>query len=974
MQDIQIYQKLMQFAQTKQSPLGLGNLYYMRTIDRDGNVTSESYGMNMFTNYGFSRYFSNNDSWPHYLYIGDNEYDATLSLTANNSGSGHKLFHQETLQHDLDSARNTTIDYNYPMWYYEIPGSNPTKGIVTLVCKFMQGTFDYTIDGVSEDISIREYGIGSSATQLWTHSWAYDIQGRNTTVTKTPNERLVIDVYFCMSYETSIITDGFANGRYCGLTTMKLFLDHRMTPTNTGTYCIDNSFTHRTKDVQKSIISNNTQTMTTTVSNVILLNTNEANQGYIDGWYFVAPGSLILEPQSLDVNHEEQFETEVWIDLPYEITDKLPSRLSEIFGKKSVTNQIPITQLTMKSNDGDGLWLYDAKHGENVAPYRISVPYQNNDNHWYTETSLQSAFALPIYTTNQSNAIEQNYLYINTHPEDPIVKFDNPSGITMVYGTNEYWNKIGGAWTWISNPANVQQSAQQCKFYITNTNQASLNPVRESIPFTVLPSSGEMKSYSFTLTLGRDVYTVTAVASNVESCSNSDHWVVCKRNEVIRLKDGTIHTMNVSGVTVNSTHYHYAYDKIILTVLYNTQNNVVITNLENIDAIHSIYLNLFTTGLFSYYNSGYCSPDCTFRSESNTGLICFQRVADVGTYPECVVVDLTRRESGSQNPFICTKFNAKMACAIYDTTVNKRQRIAYLSTDPTPKVKVYDFTQGDVTYTLNLPMSGTTSLTDFHVMWALNDDIYASNGSTWTWHWNISGADPDLDGEVCTNIMTLCSSIADARYITITAVDDLMIIYRYSMSGYATNNFNRIFYTKASDPSTIYNLSDFNLSSNPRHISLLYLKLQYIEDHTLALVFEFINENSDWDSSKGYYYYKRKGIIDLGQYLYPPTGQSPIVKIKSYISGSLYQNYPVQNSIDVGGLSWFVIGENILIGNKQAPLAYFMPMYLKGRTRTITAFNHIKSLSNKSFTMSYTNQAPVSWPSDENGYPIGNKN
>ena len=65
-----LFERAMQFGKRKCPTTGLSNLYVAQTVDRDGNVTSETYGMNTFTNYGFEQYLNQNKSWPHNLYIG----------------------------------------------------------------------------------------------------------------------------------------------------------------------------------------------------------------------------------------------------------------------------------------------------------------------------------------------------------------------------------------------------------------------------------------------------------------------------------------------------------------------------------------------------------------------------------------------------------------------------------------------------------------------------------------------------------------------------------------------------------------------------------------------------------------------------------------------------------------------------------------------------------------------------------------
>ena len=148
----------------------------------------------------------------------------------------------------------------------------------------------------------------------------------------------------------------------------------------------------------------------------------------------------------------------------------------------------------------------------------------------------------------------------------------------------------------------------------------------------------------------------------------------------------------------------------------------------------------------------------------------------------------------------------------------------------------------------------------------------------------------------------------------------------------------------------------------------------------LALVYQFSQNTSE--TSGSYHYGKMEhGIIDFGQYINPPSGYQPIVNNNVRKSDSMYTDKSGTSETefyDNGVCTWTVFGENIVYGNQQVPITALMPMHFKGRTRTITALNHIKNLTNKTFTVTYANSAPAYWPQDGDqgtgGYPPGNKN
>ena len=69
-----LYQRAMEFSKNMKAlhhKIGISNVYVLQTIDKDGNVTDEKYGMNLMTDYGMSKYFVSRNSMPTNIYIGN---------------------------------------------------------------------------------------------------------------------------------------------------------------------------------------------------------------------------------------------------------------------------------------------------------------------------------------------------------------------------------------------------------------------------------------------------------------------------------------------------------------------------------------------------------------------------------------------------------------------------------------------------------------------------------------------------------------------------------------------------------------------------------------------------------------------------------------------------------------------------------------------------------------------------------------
>ena len=362
-----LFSRVMEFGKNKRPESGLSNLYVAQTIDQDGNVTSETYGMNTFTNYGFARFFYNNDAWPHQMYIGRGNEVGSFSFLQD----PHLI---EPITTACDNTRNTTIDYKYPMYFYD------AGNLATCVCKFQVSTFNEVVDGISDDVSIYEYGIGSAINQLWTHSWVYDISGAQTFITKHMNEKLVITVYFCMTYNISLITNGWNEGRYTVITTLEKFLgtrtgDVNMTESNAGIYQRYNRANAYGRTFTRSMLSDNQITKYTNLNEFEILNQTGTNNGYLDGFYNYTSGFLTMEPQVL--NTPEAFD----IVVQNQYDDFYSTAFADLMGRDVSGYQMPFTQANIQH-----MYLYN----RHTRSYSTEIPFINDPNRWYDESPMMT--------------------------------------------------------------------------------------------------------------------------------------------------------------------------------------------------------------------------------------------------------------------------------------------------------------------------------------------------------------------------------------------------------------------------------------------------------------------------------------------------------------------------------------------------------------------------------------------------------
>ena len=160
---------------------GMSNVYVFTSVDKDGNVVDEKYGMNLMTRQGFSEIYANGVAFG-----ARDDSNNTVRLYV---GTGVGETPYAVTDTDLEipafgglAATNsdTSKAYNYPMYYSK--GENDGEGFITLISRFVIAYYDYNISNFPGEYSLTEYGIKHNNT-LWTHSKIYDMRGNPASIT-----------------------------------------------------------------------------------------------------------------------------------------------------------------------------------------------------------------------------------------------------------------------------------------------------------------------------------------------------------------------------------------------------------------------------------------------------------------------------------------------------------------------------------------------------------------------------------------------------------------------------------------------------------------------------------------------------------------------------------------------------------------------------------------------------------------------
>lgn len=769
--DDAMFQRAMEFAKNKKPSGGLSNIYVIQKQDINGNVIDEFYGMNLMTDYGMEQYFvnTNKPAFPKSLYIGN--------------GSGSFNHTTNTLLSPIittsATVKNNTIDYSYPLYY------DTDSKLITCVCKYLEAYFDYNITGITDSISVTEYGLGTAYNALWTHSWVYDKTGAKTYITKDVNERLTFTVFMCMSYYESLITDGYKNGVYTVITTMRQFFEDRMWENSVRTYKRYNTGTDRTVTRNSSGFMSNEISRITNISPFVLYNENTKNEGYIDGFCKWTNGFMVLEPQTL--------ETPVPVDIRIFAKDVSKSEgFSDRFGD---IDGVPFTQIDVTSSS-----MFNYKTGE----FDNEDEFYNDASHWYSETPMQTYFATPIYYTNNNTKMLM-YVYQNVRTDDPIIALNNLD-LTAVYATDKYWDV--STWKLVTDFGNISEECRNARYWITPSNTAPLNPIRQSGHFRIIPRCGEIQQLAWTSP--RSIYA---------TCDNYEYGWYMKNNTVYVPSETKTYTIGSSGNTANDM---MTYDKWL--VVYNSGSSYIVSDMSDLSTGP-----ISTTMTPPFTNSTNLLESC-YRTESKTGIICLQSLS----VDEATIVDL-RGDSVTQ-----TLINSKLAVCVGGT-----KYIAYIPDDEETKLCIYDVDTNTNVSEFNVltEIAGTVSL-----MIAHRDYVWITDGSNYTYMIDIR------DGSMteCTNTVPVNSGL---NVYKITSVDDVLVFY-----GYNDLRISDICYIEYDKPLIVGNLSEFEEDTGNYDRYRVNVDIRYVEDNTLVLT---LSRGYSWSSNYGSY----NTIIDFGRYL-----------------------------------------------------------------------------------------------------------
>lgn len=839
----------------------VSNVYVAKTYTSDGKCIDEKYGMNLLTDYGFQQYFGvdGTPTFPKNLYVGEgtSSFDKTSHVMTSVLFSGLSATDKEQ-----------PIDYEYPLYFS--PGDQSDNGRITAIMKYMVCEYSENISGVTSPVAITEYGIGDNWNELWTHSFVYDSQGDRASITKSPGTKLSIEVYICCSFLESLILNGYSNNSFALITSAKIMMDRMEIPTvstfKRESYNGSGGKTNREiNNRSRSAIINSTITKSLIMKPVVISDADTNNQ-YVDGFSCETDGFLIMQPQQLS-------EPESFVSSPIHSHNPLDlNGFADTIGR-----DVPITQMNISSVDS-----FNYKTGN----WNNSLYYNNSQTHVFDETSMSTSYAKPLIYTNNANK-ETLYVYQNLNTADPILQIRG--NVQTLYATDKYWfglNLPNNDWIQITNRSSIPVNAQSKRYWLTTSNNVSLDPVRQGSFYLKIDSSSS--GYDTT----PSAYNQLQHRMGFFTIDNSDYDVSISYGG-----NGynTIQFFSISGnhVETISTHgYPFTYGKWVFTT------DSTDGYLYDISSLSQGTLNSPTTLSLtaSIYKRQY--------STNGNGLLCISSGDN-----KCLdIVNFTTPTVG-----VTSLTDITTGCLMWNTTY-----IAYIN-DDSSKLIIYDITTSTIIYEFTLPASLDTSI--YYVMAHTNYVFILTATQTFIC---------DIRNGNFTNSMTVIPirSGSTDRGPLYKCVSNMLITYGNTQVGYNDS----VACISIDDITNIKILNDQKLNPAYGFSSYTLIGSQIAEVGNSLCMLTAATRNSD---NQPWFY----RVIDIGLYMNANDWDSNVyvtTETSSFVRGFIYD-------------------QHFILDSTMIPLINFLSIKITGTTQTITSINHSKSLSNKEFSISFSN-------------------
>lgn len=454
------------------------NLYVIQSIDRDGNITDEKYGINLVTDVGTDNtaFMITSASYMKYKFM-------MLEGVSNADASNVLDYKMPEHTRDITADYNSYSNYGeiYPMTY------DSDTGVISQIYRIWKVQFDYNYTGITTDMTINciiytEYTNSSGAQDVpFIKVTTYDANGLPNPIIKHIDEKIVLTVFANGTMHEDVLNTAYANGQYVLINPGYFLRPNTETP---------NSDIFRGSGISSvtyplsvgSIDGSPNVSWTNLGTNTSFGLTMENGEHY--NWYRNIYTRMLMDPRvyvskmlcqfsvydakiAYIMNEEKLSSSETIIcDTVY--TNAYNSNLfSNTFGLKQFdvqrgTGLIPVVDFSISSLKG---YNYTT-HAWDIDIAFIDAPTAYYDNPFIVMQALCGV----------SPVGWNSYVYINPRAKDStgrpsvgVTALANSTGTTLtypMYATDKYWDH--DSWELISDVSAIPVSLQKKKYYIAS--------------------------------------------------------------------------------------------------------------------------------------------------------------------------------------------------------------------------------------------------------------------------------------------------------------------------------------------------------------------------------------------------------------------------------------------------------------------------------------------------------------------------
>lgn len=939
------------------------NIYHIQRKSIDGNVIEEAFAANVFTNEGVNQLvrvgnFSGDDK--DYILIG--------------TGTTPPQVTDNSIEHFFAKTEVSKDYAYYPLTY------NHDTGMISQYCRMYKASFPYNIDGIGSNTNITEIGYGrgnngDTIKYLCSRALIKTNDGKNYIV-KNTNEMLTISVYFSISIHESLITNAWNSGRYLLVgnfvnwffnddcrdiyISLKSLYNNISKNSSNATLASTNFYTFSSKnkiDETTNLLSNTFPIPAYTLENKrtpvhgTMFNVGAGPNSVSDSRTKWFSDIFLYIPEKLNTDEEiTSYDT-------YTYSQKSPSLIynfalnpySDSNVRDGFKNHIPVYDFNIKS-----LYMYNHLTKEWDIPENFTNPYDIDYSEMYSfgggntkcliKTPLGDIKNCFIYINNKAGQKS-----IDGKVKAPITSFDKTN--VIIYASDKYWDT--DSWSLISSPKNVKEDLQDKRYYIfvdlydfrsyyfynyttkwTRTYYDTHKIITDETPYNIVPS------LKISEVLKNNIYS--------QAMSNEENgWFVISDYLIYpNTTDGAkYYKLKASGDVSIDKDYGWDWgDRVIVRATgENSKSDVPVNKIYQQRYFRMYYTN----------NPDQLTEPTYIDIELNWSSACnVSELENCYSYSDHGWLVVWRKRSSAPEAIVINVYgDDNITPKQYTLPVEKPWMVHALNCSD---YLVYCEYNTKEFHLFNMETKEDSVIFELDENVAIQgiggwkDSIYvhvSRDGSYSTFYYSIEAK---TLVELQTGQMEEFNVDPNSSNIYNISNEEVYVLITGRLT-YPEYNNKRAKFITAEDPSIFYNLSEDDGESSTLSGSSVIRnpQLKYINNGKQLLLsfmdFTFDNRSGSPTSFS---------VVDIGKMIDDKKGITTYMYKRCNIENNSYDRYSVmvfwKNGIvklrnnESDELWWY-------------PIEYFLPHKMTGTTRTIQAYNNPKRLSDRTFSLTISN-------------------